>query len=77
MYDDKIKEAIISDLGNKTMEVANTAIVLVSQGYLINKNKYIKLDWSSILIHAFENIDILSDEQKLKVEQLYNKIVAL
>lgn len=74
MYDEKIRENIINDLETKTTVVTNTAIVLASQGYLINKRKYLKLDWSSVLIHAFENIDIFSDEQKHNIELLYNKI---
>lgn len=74
MYDDKIRETIIDDLEGKTMSIVNTSIVLASQGYLVNKSKYIRLDWSSILIHAFENIDILNKSQQHKVELLYNKI---
>lgn len=74
MYDEKIRENIINDLETKTTVVANTAIVLASQGYLINKRKYLKLDWSSVLIHAFENIDIFNNEQKHNIELLYNNI---
>ena len=77
MYDDKIKNNILDDLESRTINVANAAVVLASQGYLINKNKYIKLDWSSILIHAFESIDILSREQQNNIERIYNKVVAL
>ena len=74
MYNDEIRNTVISDLERKTISVADTAIVLASQGYLINRNKYIKLDWASILIHAFENIDILTKEQQDSVERIYNKV---
>lgn len=74
MYDEKISENIINDLETKTIIVSNTAIVLASQGYLINKRKYLKLDWSSILIHCFENIDVFDDNQKHNIELLYNKL---
>lgn len=74
MYDNELKKVILDDLESKTINVANAAIVLSSQGYLVNRNKYIKLNWSSILIHAFENIDVLNDEQKHNIELLYNKI---
>jgi hypothetical protein len=77
MYNDEIRKNIIDDLESKALSVANTAIALASQGYLINKNKYIKLDWTSVLIHAFENINVLSEEQQNKVELLYNKISKL
>ena len=56
------------------MSIVNTSIALASQGYLVNKSKYIRLDWSSILLHAFENIDIFSEEQQNNIERLYNKV---
>lgn len=74
MYNDVIKKNILDDLESKAMSIVNTSIVLVSQGYLVNKSKYIRLDWSSILLHAFENIDIFSEEQQNNIERLYNKV---
>ena len=74
MYNDVIKKNILDDLESKAMSIVNTSIVLASQGYLVNKSKYIRLDWSSLLLHAFENIDVLKPEQQHRVELLYNKI---
>ena len=74
MYNDVIKKNILDDLESKAMNIVNTSIALVSQGYLVNKSKYIRLDWSSILLHAFENIDIFSKEQQNNIERLYNKV---
>ena len=74
MYNDVIKKNILDDLENKAMSIVNTSIALASQGYLVNKSKYIRLDWSSILLHAFENIDIFSKEQQNNIERLYNKV---
>lgn len=74
MYNDEIRKTTINDLENKAISLVNTAVALSSQGYIINKSKQIRLDWTSIMLHAFENIDILSDEQKHKVELLYNKL---
>lgn len=77
MYDDKLRETIIDDLEGKTISIANTAIVLASQGYLINKSKYIRLDWSSIMIHALENINLMTKDQQRKVENLYSKLITI
>lgn len=77
MYDDVIKTNTIDSLENKVVSIVNTSVALSSQGYLVNKNKYIKLDWSSIMIHAFENIYVLDEEQQRRVELLYNKISIL
>ena len=74
MYDDELRKSITDDLEGKVIGVSNTAIALASQGYLVNKTKYIRLDWASVLLHAFDNIDVLSDKQKRNVELLYNKI---
>ena len=74
MYNDVIKKNILDDLESKAMCIVNTSIALASQGYLVNKSKYIRLDWSSILLHAFENIDIFSKEQQNNIERLYNKV---
>lgn len=74
MYDDLIKNTILDDLESKVTSIVNTSVALTSQGYLVNKSKYIRLDWSSILIHAFENIDILKPEQQHRIELIYNKL---
>ena len=74
MYDDKLRKTTINNLESKAIAITNTAIALASQGYIVNRSKIIRLDWSSIILHAFENIDILSEEQQHKVELLYNKL---
>ena len=74
MYNDVIRKTILDDLERKVISIINTSIALASQGYLVNKSKYIRLDWSSILLHAFENIDIFSEEQQNNIERLYNKV---
>ena len=74
MYNDVIKKNILDDLESKVMSIVNTSISLASQGYLVTKSKYIRLDWSSLLLHAFENIDIFSKEQQNNIERLYNKV---
>ena len=77
MYNDVIRKSILDDLEGKVISIINTSIALASQGYLVNKSKYIRLEWSSLLIHAFKNIDVLKPEQQHKIELLYNKISTL
>ena len=77
MYDDKLRKTIITDLESKELSIVNTAVVLASQGYVVNQAKYIKLDWASIILNAFENINVFSEEQQHKIELLYNKISTL
>ena len=77
MYNDEIRKTIITDLDSKELSIVNTAVVLASQGYVINQAKHIKLDWTSIILNAFENINVFSKEQQHKIELLYNKISTL
>lgn len=74
MYNDEIQESVISDLENKEITIANVVVNLVSQGYLVNNRKKFKLDVTSILIDAFENINIYTSEQQSSIERIYNSI---
>ena len=74
MYDEAIKNIAINNLEQKAIGIVNTTIALNAQGYIVNRRKQIKLEWSSILLHAFENIDVLTPEQQKSIEVLYNKI---
>lgn len=75
MYDKSISNNVITNLEQKGVSIANTVLALIAQGYVINNSKRIKLDWSSILLHAFQNMDIFSEEQQKKIELLYSKIM--
>lgn len=74
MYDEALKDIAIRNLEQKVISIVNTNIALTAQGYIVNKAKQVRLDWSSILIHAFENIDVLSLKRQKNIEALYNKI---
>ena len=77
MYNDDLRKSIITDLESKELSVVNTVVVLASQGYVINQAKYTKLDLASIILNAFENINVFSEEQQHKIELLYNKFSML
>ena len=77
MYNDDLRKSIITDLESKELSIVNTVVVLASQGYIINRAKRIKLDLASIILNAFENINVFSEEQQHKIELLYNKFSML
>lgn len=77
MYNDEFRKNIITDLESKELSIVNTAVVLAYQGYVVNRAKYIKFDWASIILNAFENINVFSKEQQHKIERLYNKLSML
>ena len=74
MYDDGLKDIAIRNLEQKAIGIVKTTVALAAQGYIVNRAKKTRLQWSSILLHAFENIDILTPEQQNYIEVLYNKI---
>lgn len=74
MYDEALKDIAIRNLEQKAIGIVQTTVALAAQGYIVNQAKQTKLQWSSILLHAFENIDILTPEQQNYIEVLYNKI---
>lgn len=74
MYDDKIQEIIIDSLGNEIFNITNGIVILASQGYLVNNCKYNRARNAGILIHCFENIDVLTDCQQKRLEDIFNNI---
>jgi len=74
MYDDDLKYIAIRNLEQKAIGIVQTTVALTAQGYIVNRAKQTRLQWSSILLHAFENIDVLTPEQQNYIEVLYNKI---
>lgn len=77
MYNENIKESMLGVLENRATSIANSIQALVEAGYIPNKNKHIILDWSTILFHAYENINVLTREQQEKVDRLCNLILKM
>ena len=77
LYEPNLKQAMLDVLENRMSGIADCIIVLFDNGYVPNKNKYTILNWSSILIDAYENVDILSEEQHNKLDIIYNKVLKL
>ena len=77
LYKSNNKSAMLDILKNRVSSVADCINALFEEGYVPNKNKYTILDFSSILIDAYENIDVLSEEQHSKLDNLYNKVLKL
>ena len=77
LYDAEKKQEMLDTLNVRVSSIVDVCVALVSEGYILNKNKTNKLSWSMILIDAFENIDVLSEEQHNNLEELYNKVMML
>ena len=77
LYEAKLKEAMLDVLHDRISGIADCILVLVDNGFIPNRNKMTILDWSSILIDAYENIDVLSKEQHESLDRIYNQVLKL
>ena len=77
LYDNSIKDSVLDTLNNRVSSIADCIVPLFYNGYNPNKNKYVILTWSSILIDAYDNIDLFTEEQHKKLDRLYNKIMTM
>ena len=77
LYDAEKKQEMLDALNNRVSSIVDVCVALVNEGYNLNKSKLTKLSWTTIMIDAFDNIDVLSVEQHNKLETLYNKVMTL
>lgn len=77
LYDADKKQEMLDTLNNRVSSIVDVCVTLVNEGYNLNKSKLTKLSWTTIMIDAFENIDVLSVEQHTNLEELYNKVMML
>ena len=77
LYEPTLKQAMLDVLENRMSGIADCIQMLFDNGYIPNKNKVTILNWSAILIDAYENVDVLSEEQHKKLDIIYNKVLKL
>lgn len=77
LYEPKLKQAMLDVLEERMSGIADCIQILFDNGYIPNKNKMTILNWSAILIDAYENVDVLSKEQQDKLDILYNRVLKL
>lgn len=73
-YNVELKEEIVSALENRVLTIIRIMLSLNEEGYEINNNKLVLFNFSSILIHAFENIGVFTEEQQKHLELLFNRV---
>ena len=68
------QRALISATTNKELDVAKIMAILTEEGYIPNKNKEQKLQWSIMLLGAFRNIAIFNDDKQKKFINFFIKL---
>lgn len=77
LYEPNLKETMLDVLENRMSGIADCIQVLFDNGYIPNKNKMTILNWTAILIDAYENVDVLSVEQHNNLDNIYNRVLKL
>ena len=75
MYESYLNKAMLDFLENRMSGIADSITVLIDKGYVPNKNKITILTWTPILIDAYENIALFTEEQQIKLDKIYEKII--
>lgn len=65
---------ITGEVLEKELDVAKIIAILTEEGYIPNKNKEQKLQWSIILLGAFNNIRLFSQDKQDKFINFYIKL---
>lgn len=77
LYDETLKQAMLDILEQRVSGIADSINALAEDGFVPNRNKINILNWSAILIHAYENINIFTKEQQQNLDVLYNKVIKM
>ena len=77
LYNAENKQAMLDALEDRVSSIVDVCIALIKEGYTLNKNKYVKLSWSAIMIDTVNNMDVFSSKQQTNIENLYSKIMML
>lgn len=77
LYEITYNNNAVRVLETKALTAVDCIQALSKEGYIPNKNKYVILNLCSILIHAYKNLDIYTEEQHKRLDTLANKVLAL
>lgn len=77
MYEVALKQTMLDVLENRMSGIAGCIQALFENGYIPNKNKMTILNWTTILINAYENVEVMTKEQQNKLDNIYNKVISL
>jgi hypothetical protein len=77
LYDAEKKQDMLDTLNNRVSSIVDVCVALAEEGYIPNKNKYVKLSWCSIMLDTVNNMDVFSSKQQTNIENLYSKIMML
>lgn len=74
-YESVIKEVVVETLKDRVSTTAGYIDSLLKGGYIPNKAKLRFISIAPFIIRAYDNIDIFTEEQQKKLDNLFNKLI--
>lgn len=72
-----IDERLTSEVRKRQIVLAENAATMASLGFLLNANSENVLSFTSILIDAYENLELFDKSQKKNLNLIYNKVIKI
>lgn len=72
-----IDDRLTSEVRKRQIVLAENAATMASLGFLLNANSENVLSFTSILIDAYENLELFNKSQKKNLNLIYNKVMKI
>lgn len=72
-----IDERLTSEVRKRQIVLAENTATMASLGFLLNANSENVLSFTSILIDAYENLELFDKSQKKNLNLIYNKVIKI
>lgn len=72
-----IDERLTSEVRKRQIVLAENTATMASLGFLLNANSENVLSFTSILIDAYENLELFDKSQKRNLNLIYNKVIKI
>ena len=72
-----IDAALLSEVQRQQVALAENTVYLASAGFLSKGNFENRLSFISILIDAYENLELFNKSQKKNLNLIYNKVMKI
>lgn len=76
-YDSVLKKQVLDSLENRLSSIALSIEKLSEQGYISSLENIDILNMTTMLIQAYNNIELFSKERQDELDIIYNKLLKL
>ena len=77
LYEEDMREVILDTLETRVSSISLLIGRLLEEGYVPNSKKLLLLNWFTVVIHAYENINAMTREQQANIDRIYNTLIRM